>query len=176
MKRSAATTARIWQKQRGFGSAVFWAHAAVGSWLSWLAVCSFVVVRRCGIRRTRCICGDCMRVVVNPVGQAALRIVGSHTRCAMASVAFQTQNRRAGRFRDSTMFTGQFHASHVRAGLKSFGCSAGSRRADWRLLRSLERKKLYVILGPGACKDDCSSVLTSKREFDRAIREKNEHQ
>ena len=42
-------------------------------------------------------------------------------------------------------------------------------------LTTLERKKLYVILGPGACQDACSSVFTSKREFDRAIREKNKH-
>ena len=39
----------------------------------------------------------------------------------------------------------------------------------------VERKKLYVILGPGACMDECSSVLTSKREFNRVIREKSRH-
>ena len=43
------------------------------------------------------------------------------------------------------------------------------------IVTNLERKKLYVILGPGACMDECSSVLTSKRDFDRAIREKNRH-
>jgi Carboxypeptidase regulatory-like domain len=39
----------------------------------------------------------------------------------------------------------------------------------------LQRKKLYVILGPGACMDACSSVLTSKKDFDQAIRKKNRH-
>ncbi|HWG19932.1 MAG TPA: carboxypeptidase-like regulatory domain-containing protein [Terracidiphilus sp.] len=39
----------------------------------------------------------------------------------------------------------------------------------------LERKKLYVIVGPGACADACSSVFTSKHEFEKAIREKNRH-
>ena len=39
----------------------------------------------------------------------------------------------------------------------------------------LERKKLYVILGPGACQDACSAVLTSKKDFDRAIRKNNRH-
>jgi len=39
----------------------------------------------------------------------------------------------------------------------------------------LQRKRLYVILGPGVCKYACSSVLTSKKDFDRAIREKNRH-
>ncbi len=39
----------------------------------------------------------------------------------------------------------------------------------------LQRKKLYVIVGPGACMDECSSVTTSKHEFDRAIRKQNRH-
>jgi hypothetical protein len=43
------------------------------------------------------------------------------------------------------------------------------------IMTLLQRKKLYVILGPGVCKDACSSVLTSKKDFDRAIRRKNRH-
>jgi len=39
----------------------------------------------------------------------------------------------------------------------------------------LERKKLYVIVGPGACQDACSSVFTSKHEFEKAIKNKNRH-
>ena len=35
----------------------------------------------------------------------------------------------------------------------------------------LSRKMLYVIAGPGACADDCSSVFTSRNEFQRKIRE-----
>jgi hypothetical protein len=38
------------------------------------------------------------------------------------------------------------------------------------IVTHLERKKLYVILGPGACQDECSAVLTSKRDFDRVLR------
>ena len=34
----------------------------------------------------------------------------------------------------------------------------------------IERKKLYVVLGPGACADECSLVVTSKEEFEHAIR------
>jgi hypothetical protein len=34
----------------------------------------------------------------------------------------------------------------------------------------VDRKKLYVVLGPGACEDACSSVYTSKQDFDHAIR------
>jgi Carboxypeptidase regulatory-like domain len=43
------------------------------------------------------------------------------------------------------------------------------------LVTLAERKKLYVILGPGACMDACSSVLTSKREFDQALQKLNRH-
>jgi hypothetical protein len=34
----------------------------------------------------------------------------------------------------------------------------------------IERKKLYVVLGPGACADECSLIVTSKDEFEHAIR------
>jgi hypothetical protein len=43
------------------------------------------------------------------------------------------------------------------------------------IVTHLARKKLYVILGPGACQDACSAVLTSKREFDRTIRKNSRH-
>lgn len=39
----------------------------------------------------------------------------------------------------------------------------------------VQRKKLYVILGPGACTDACSSVFTSKQDFDKALRKLNRH-
>ncbi len=46
---------------------------------------------------------------------------------------------------------------------------------DFQIATSLERKKLYVIVGPGACADACSSVFTSKHEFEKAIKNKNRH-
>jgi len=39
----------------------------------------------------------------------------------------------------------------------------------------LKRKNLFVIVGPGACTDECSSVLTSRSEFDRAIKKNSRH-
>ena len=39
----------------------------------------------------------------------------------------------------------------------------------------LRRNPLYIIAGPGACDDDCSSVFTSKSEFDKAIRRNTGH-
>jgi hypothetical protein len=38
------------------------------------------------------------------------------------------------------------------------------------IVTRLERKKLYVVVGPGACADACSSVYTGQREFQKAIR------
>ncbi len=35
---------------------------------------------------------------------------------------------------------------------------------------------LYLIAGPGACSDDCSSVFTSKTKFEHAIRRNTGHQ
>jgi Carboxypeptidase regulatory-like domain len=43
------------------------------------------------------------------------------------------------------------------------------------LVTLAQRKKLYVILGPGACLDACSSVLTSKQDFDKALKKMNRH-
>jgi hypothetical protein len=34
----------------------------------------------------------------------------------------------------------------------------------------LHGNTLYVIAGPGACMDDCSSVFTSKSDFEKAVR------
>jgi len=37
----------------------------------------------------------------------------------------------------------------------------------------MQRRKLYVIVGPGACTDSCSSIYTSKHDFQRAIQKRN---
>ncbi len=39
----------------------------------------------------------------------------------------------------------------------------------------LSRKMLYVIAGPGACTDDCSSVFTNKNEFQKTIQRNTQH-
>ena len=39
----------------------------------------------------------------------------------------------------------------------------------------LRGNTLYVIAGPGACTDDCSSVFTSKSDFEKAVRRNTEH-
>ena len=40
----------------------------------------------------------------------------------------------------------------------------------------LSRKMLYVIAGPGACADDCSSVFTNKNEFQKTIQKRSNWQ
>lgn len=39
----------------------------------------------------------------------------------------------------------------------------------------LSRKMLYVIAGPGACADDCSSVFANKNEFQKTIQRNAQH-
>lgn len=43
------------------------------------------------------------------------------------------------------------------------------------VVTSLRHNKIYVVLGPGACMDECSSVSTNKRDFDRAVRKRTKH-
>src|SRR3954453_2386108 len=40
----------------------------------------------------------------------------------------------------------------------------------------LRSNTLYVIAGPGACTDDCSSVFTSKSDYEKTIRRNTGHQ
>ena len=42
-------------------------------------------------------------------------------------------------------------------------------------LTYLHSETLYVIAGPSACSDDCSSVFTSKSKFDRALSRNTGH-
>ncbi len=43
------------------------------------------------------------------------------------------------------------------------------------LMFLMRRNTIYVIAGPGACTDDCSSFFASRNEFDRAIKRNNGH-
>ena len=39
----------------------------------------------------------------------------------------------------------------------------------------MRHNKLYVIVGPRACDDECSSVFTSEREFEKTLSRKSGH-
>jgi len=78
--------------------------------------------------------------------------------------------------------SGEFEFEHLHSGPYVFSVSRTQYAPAARdivvtdeIVTHLERKKLYVILGPGACQDACSAVLTSKREFDRTIRKNSRH-
>ena len=80
-------------------------------------------------------------------------------------------------YRTQTDNSGGFGFEHVAAGPYVFRVERSKYAPAERqvvvtaeIVTVLERKKLYVILGPGACQDACSAVLTSKKEFDRAMR------
>jgi len=86
-------------------------------------------------------------------------------------VAFQTRTNTAG----------EFHFDHVsghymfRVARSEYAPAAREIVVTDEIVTRVEHKKLYVILGPGACMDECSAVVTNKREFERDIREKQKH-
>ena len=109
-------------------------------------------------------------LVVNDTGHPVTGIEVTLSRDE--KVAFQTQTDNSGRFRFEHVSSGPYQFRVKRT------VNAPAERqivVTNEMLTALERKKLYVILGPGACQDACSSVLTSKREFDRAVRKMTRH-
>ena len=40
----------------------------------------------------------------------------------------------------------------------------------------LRKGTLYIVAGPGACTDDCSTIFTSKYDFEQAVRRNTQHQ
>lgn len=85
-------------------------------------------------------------------------------------------------YRTRTDNSGAFGFEHVAAGPYLFRVERSKYAPAERqvvvteeIVTVLERKKLYVILGPGACQDACSAVLTSKKEFDRTLRRNRRH-
>jgi Carboxypeptidase regulatory-like domain len=107
--------------------------------------------------------------IVNPVGHPVADVKVTLVRDD--KIAYQTRTDKAGEFSFDHV-SGQFT---FRVARSEFSAAVREIVVTDEIVTALERKKLYVILGPGSCKDECSSVLTSKRDFDRAIREKNKH-
>jgi hypothetical protein len=107
--------------------------------------------------------------IVNPGGHPAVAVAVMLLRDG--KVAFQTRTNQDGWFRFehiSGPFTFQVARTEYAPAVRDVVVTD-------EVVTALERKKLYVILGPGACQDACSSVLTNKREFDREIRKRNRH-
>ncbi len=102
--------------------------------------------------------------VVNPNGRPAETT--EITLLRDDKVIRTTQTDAAGRFeiRDVT--------GHYLLRMKTPNYSIVSREVivEFELVTAIEGNRLYIILGPGQCSDDCSTVFTSKNDFDRALR------
>jgi len=85
------------------------------------------------------------------------------------NVMYATHTDQAGEFRFSHV-SGRFWFRVLRT---KYAPAAREIIVGDELITRTQRKRLYVIVGPGACRDECSSVLTNKRQFETAIREKN---
>jgi len=103
-------------------------------------------------------------LVVNDTGHAMADLPVTLVRDD--KVAYQTRTDASGRFRFDHV-TGQYTFKVARS---QFAPASREIVVTDEVVTALERKKLYVILGPAQCEDACSWVLTSKREFDRELR------
>jgi hypothetical protein len=104
-------------------------------------------------------------IVVNPGGRAAVDV--EVTLKANDKVVHRTRTGKAGDFRfDAARGDYTFHVAR-----SEYAPAVREIVVTDEIVTALERKKLYVILGPGACADACSAVLTNKKQFEREIRE-----
>ena len=110
-------------------------------------------------------------IVVDPVGHrmADLKI----SLLQDDKLAYETQTDAQGRFKFEHVRAGAFT---LRIDRTKFAPASRQIVVTDEVVTYLERKKLYVILGPAQCEDACSAVLTSKKEFDREVRKNNRHQ
>ena len=108
-------------------------------------------------------------LIVNDAGHPMANL--SVTLVRDNKVAFQTKTDPSGRFLFDHV-SGQYTFKVPRS---QFAPASQEIVVTDEVVTALERKRLYVILGPGQCQDACSWVLTSKKDFDRAIRKMNRH-
>lgn len=107
--------------------------------------------------------------VVSPVGQRMPDIEVTLSRDG--KVLLQTQTDKTGEFRfEHAKGQYTFHVARTQ-----YAPALREIVVTDEIVTALERKKLYVILGPGACQDECSLILTNKHDFDREIHKRNRH-
>jgi len=109
-------------------------------------------------------------IVVNPDGHPAANLLVKLLRDD--KTVAKTQTDQSGEFEFERVSTGPYL---LRVPRSQFAPAARDIVVTDEIVTHLERKRLYIILGPGACQDECSAVLTSKRDFDRTIRKNNRH-
>jgi len=103
------------------------------------------------------------------VGDAkAIPFIASCRRCSgpKRKAVRTTQTDSAGRFAIKNV------TGHYVIRMKTPNYSIVSREifVQLELVTQIAGNRLYVILGPGQCSDDCSTVFTSKNDFDKALR------
>jgi hypothetical protein len=108
--------------------------------------------------------------VVNSSGHPAADLAVTLLRDG--KVTYQTQTDKSG----------EFKFEHVAAGPYLFRVARSKDAPAERqivvteeIVTVLQRKKFYILLGPGACQDACSAIFTSKKDFDKAVRKNNRH-
>jgi len=95
----------------------------------------------------------------NPIPDAAVTLDQND------KVLYSTKTDRAGRF-EIKHVSGRYWL-HIN--MKGYSTVDREVIVGVEALTYLHSETLYVIAGPGACSDDCSSVFTSKSKFDQAI-------
>ena len=111
-------------------------------------------------------------VVVDPTGHATPNIEVTLVKPDTVTLEMSTRTNQSGEFR-----FGKVKGDYLfRIARSQYAPAERAIFVTDEVVTALERKKLYIILGPGACQDACSSVLTSKKDFDRIIRDNNRHQ
>jgi folate-dependent tRNA-U54 methylase TrmFO/GidA len=151
------------QQRRSFWLRSF-LHVAALMWLC-LAISSSAQIEFRGPEHLTGVEGYVASTAGDPVVDAEVTLVRDE------KVAFRTRTDKSGEFR----FEHVSGAYLFRVERSKYAPAARQIVVRDELVTRLERKRLYVIVGPGACMDECSSVFTSKHEFDRAIREKSKH-
>ena len=102
----------------------------------------------------------------HPVPNLQVRLVRDE------KVQAETQTSKSGTFKFDRVRSGQYI---FRVARSQYAPAARDIVVTDEIVTHLERKQLFVVLGPGACQDECSAVLTSRRKFDQAIRKNNRH-
>jgi hypothetical protein len=107
-------------------------------------------------------------VLVNPEGKPLNNIAVTLSR--NGAIANKT----------NTDSSGQFAFDHIYGHFRLHIAKSAYSQLDREVVVGIEtvdlaRKTLYVIAGPGACADDCSTVFTSKKQFDQTLRQREQH-
>jgi hypothetical protein len=108
-------------------------------------------------------------IYVNPEGQPLENVKVTLVRDG--AVAYETRTDASGRFAFEHVYGHYWlHIDKADYSLLNREISIGT-----EVQKALLPKTLYVIAGPKACEDDCSSVFTSRSEFERTIRRNTAH-